>query len=103
MPKHSYQSGLIGNCAYIAHIEKDTNVSWLCFPRFDSDFIFGGMLDREKGGEFTILPNRESLNPIRLIWKIRMSSRQILFRVQTATASLTLLRASKTLIATTSH
>ncbi|WP_111669330.1 glycoside hydrolase family 15 protein [Algoriphagus litoralis] len=56
MSKHTYESGLIGNCAYIAHIEKDTNVSWLCFPRFDSDFIFGGMLDREKGGEFTILP-----------------------------------------------
>ena len=56
MSKHTYDSGLIGNCAYIAHIEKDTNVSWLCFPRFDSDFIFGGMLDREKGGEFTILP-----------------------------------------------
>jgi len=56
MSKHTYESGLIGNCAFIAHIEKDTNVSWLCFPRFDSDFIFGGMLDREKGGEFTILP-----------------------------------------------
>lgn len=56
MSKHTYESGLIGNCAYIAHIEKDTNVSWLCFPRFDSDFIFGGMLDRKKGGEFTILP-----------------------------------------------
>lgn len=56
MQKHTYGSGLIGNCAYIAHIEKDTNVSWLCFPRFDSDFIFGGMMDREKGGAFTILP-----------------------------------------------
>lgn len=56
MEKHLYQSGLIGNCSYLAHIEKDTNISWLCFPRFDSDFIFGGMLDRNKGGEFTILP-----------------------------------------------
>lgn len=56
MEKHLYQSGLIGNCSYIAHIEKNTNISWLCFPRFDSDFFFGGMLDREKGGEFTILP-----------------------------------------------
>ncbi len=56
MKKHLYQSGLIGNCAYIAHVEKSTNISWLCFPRFDSDFLFGGMLDREKGGEFTVLP-----------------------------------------------
>lgn len=56
MQKHTYGSGVIGNCAYIAHIEKNTNVSWLCLPRFDSDFIFGSMLDKEKGGEFTILP-----------------------------------------------
>lgn len=59
MSKHTYESGLIGNCAYIAHIEKDTNVSWLCFPRFDSDFIFGGMLDRQKGGGFTIHPESD--------------------------------------------
>ncbi|WP_200975911.1 glycoside hydrolase family 15 protein [Echinicola sp. 20G] len=58
--RHLYGTGLIGNCAYIAHIEKDTNISWLCFPRFDSDFIFGGMLDREKGGEFNILPEDQS-------------------------------------------
>ncbi|WP_194774232.1 glycoside hydrolase family 15 protein [Pararhodonellum marinum] len=60
MSKHLYQSGLIGNCAYIAHIEKSTNISWLCLPRFDSDFIFGGMLDREKGGVFTVLPDQET-------------------------------------------
>ncbi len=60
MLKHTYDSGLIGNCAYISHVEKDTNISWLCFPRFDSDFIFGGMLDREKGGEFTILPHSDT-------------------------------------------
>ncbi|MBD8487907.1 glycoside hydrolase family 15 protein [Echinicola sp. CAU 1574] len=58
--RHLYGTGLIGNCAYIAHIEKDTNISWLCFPRFDSDFIFGGMLDREKGGEFNILPEDQT-------------------------------------------
>ena len=56
MKKHTYGSGVIGNCAYIAHVELDTNISWMCLPRFDSDFIFGGMLDREKGGEFTIRP-----------------------------------------------
>ncbi|EKB47792.1 glycoside hydrolase family 15 protein [Cecembia lonarensis] len=56
MKKHIYDSGLIGNCSYIAHVQKNTNISWLCLPRFDSDFIFGGMLDQEKGGEFTILP-----------------------------------------------
>lgn len=56
MEKHIYGSGLIGNCAYLAHVEKNTNISWLCLPRFDSDFIFGSMLDKNKGGEFSILP-----------------------------------------------
>ncbi|WP_215223230.1 glycoside hydrolase family 15 protein [Echinicola shivajiensis] len=59
---HHYGTGLIGNCAYIAHIEKNTNISWLCFPRFDSDFIFGSMLDKEKGGEFNILPENSSFS-----------------------------------------
>ncbi|WP_276348188.1 glycoside hydrolase family 15 protein [Daejeonella sp. JGW-45] len=56
MKNHLYQTGLIGNCAYLAHIHKNTNVEWLCWPRFDSSFIFGGLMDREKGGEFSILP-----------------------------------------------
>jgi GH15 family glucan-1,4-alpha-glucosidase len=59
MEKHLYDSGLVGNCSFIAHIQKNTNISWLCMPRFDSDFLFGGMLDKEKGGEFTILPESE--------------------------------------------
>lgn len=56
MNKHTYSSGIIGNCAFIAHVNIDTNISWLCWPRFDSDFVFGGMLDKELGGEFSILP-----------------------------------------------
>jgi GH15 family glucan-1,4-alpha-glucosidase len=56
MERHTYDTGIIGNCGYIAHIAKNTNVEWLCWPRFDSTFIFGGMLDKNKGGEFSILP-----------------------------------------------
>ncbi|XOV94543.1 MAG: glycoside hydrolase family 15 protein [Bacteroidota bacterium] len=54
--RHTYDYGVIGNCAFIAHINKNTNVSWMCWPRFDSSFIFGGMIDTEKGGEFSINP-----------------------------------------------
>jgi GH15 family glucan-1,4-alpha-glucosidase len=57
MEKHLYETGLIGNCSFLAHIHKNTNVVWLCWPRFDSSFIFGGMLDGKKGGEFSILPD----------------------------------------------
>jgi GH15 family glucan-1,4-alpha-glucosidase len=57
MEKHVYQTGLIGNCSYIAHVNKNTNISWLCWPRFDSSFVFGSILDSKKGGEFSILPS----------------------------------------------
>lgn len=60
MSRHSYDYGIIGNCAYTAHIHMDTNVSWMCWPRFDSSFIFGGLLDREKGGCFCISPTEGS-------------------------------------------
>ncbi|HUH19884.1 glycoside hydrolase family 15 protein [Albibacterium sp.] len=52
----TYETGIIGNCAFMAHIKKDTNISWLCWPRFDSSFVFGSLLDDKKGGEFSILP-----------------------------------------------
>ncbi len=57
--RHTYQSGIIGNCAYLAHVQTDTNISWLCWPRFDSSFIFGSMLDTQKGGSFSILPDSD--------------------------------------------
>jgi len=56
MAKHTYNTGIIGNCAFLAHINTNTNIEWLCWPRFDSTFIFGGLLDKKKGGEFSILP-----------------------------------------------
>ena len=59
MTKHTYDYGLIGNCSYQAHIHKNTNIEWMCWPRFDSSFIFGAMLDDEKGGEFSIKPSGE--------------------------------------------
>ncbi|ARS38913.1 glycosyl hydrolase [Sphingobacteriaceae bacterium GW460-11-11-14-LB5] len=57
--KHLYQTGIIGNCAFIAHVNKNTDISWLCWPRFDSPFVFGSLLDEKKGGEFSILPQGE--------------------------------------------
>ncbi len=56
LKKHRYTSGIIGNCSFMAHIDISTNVSWLCMPRFDSSFIFGSLIDSQKGGTFSILP-----------------------------------------------
>jgi GH15 family glucan-1,4-alpha-glucosidase len=56
MERHIYETGIIGNCGFLAHVHKNTNIAWLCWPRFDSSFVFGSLLDNKKGGEFSILP-----------------------------------------------
>ena len=45
--------GIIGNCAFNALV-RDGSVEWMCWPRPDSSFVFGPLLDREKGGVFSI-------------------------------------------------
>lgn len=57
MDRHTYNLGLLGNCAFQALIDTEASVKWLCWPKFDSSFVFGGLLDEDKGGEFSILPN----------------------------------------------
>lgn len=54
--KHTYDLGLIGNCAFLGLIKMDTSVAWLCWPRFDSSFVFGSLLDTNKGGEYSVRP-----------------------------------------------
>jgi len=56
MKKHKYNFGIVGNCAFLASIDLSTNVVWQCWPRFDSSFIFGSLLDSKKGGEFSMKP-----------------------------------------------
>lgn len=57
--RHRYNSGIIGNCAYIAHIGMDSDINWLCWPTFEDSFVFGSLLDKNKGGEFSIKPSTE--------------------------------------------
>ena len=47
--------GLIGNCQLAAHVRRDGAIVWCCMPRFDSEPIFGALLD-DDGGQFTIGP-----------------------------------------------
>ena len=47
--------GLIGNCQFAALIHGCGDVVWCCWPRFDSDPVFGQLLDPE-GGRFGIGP-----------------------------------------------
>ena len=45
--------GIVGNCSYNALISEGS-VEWLCWPRPDSSFVFGPLLDRERGGAFVV-------------------------------------------------
>jgi GH15 family glucan-1,4-alpha-glucosidase len=49
----AYGLGIVGNCAYSALVS-DGSVEWMCWPRPDSSFVFGPLLDREKGGAFAV-------------------------------------------------
>lgn len=60
--RHIYNSGIIGNCNYIAHVHKSTNINWLCWPSFEDSFVFGCLLDTEKGGEFNIRLDDSHIN-----------------------------------------
>lgn len=59
MSVHKYNMGVIGNCSYLAYIDTTADVKWMCLPRFDSSFLFGSLLDEDKGGHFYIRPASE--------------------------------------------
>lgn len=56
MAIHKYEMGVIGNCSFLAYVDLKADIKWLCMPKFDSSFIFGSLLDEEKGGHFYIVP-----------------------------------------------
>jgi GH15 family glucan-1,4-alpha-glucosidase len=44
---------LLGNCQCAALVSNSGDIVWCCLPRFDSDPVFGRLLD-EDGGSFTV-------------------------------------------------
>ena len=59
---HKYAMGIIGNGSWLALINDFGNVSWLCWPHFDSSFLFGNLLDKNNGGNFQIQPQSEIIS-----------------------------------------
>lgn len=62
MSSHLYDFGIIGNCAYNALIDSKARIKWLCWPKYDSSFVFGSLLDENRGGSFDILPTEENFD-----------------------------------------
>ena len=53
---HRYNMAITGNCHYIAYVNDKSDLSWMCWPYMDSSFIFGSLIDDDKGGSFRVIP-----------------------------------------------
>lgn len=60
LPIENY--GIIGNMRTVALCGTDGSIDFLCYPRFDSPSIFCRLLDKDKGGHFSITPDAHASN-----------------------------------------
>ena len=47
--------GVIGNCRSAALVSEKGSIDWCCMPDFDSPSVFAKILDKEKGGCFSLI------------------------------------------------
>jgi GH15 family glucan-1,4-alpha-glucosidase len=48
--------GIIGNMKTVALVSLNGSVDFMCFPQFDSPTIFASLVDKDKGGTFSVTP-----------------------------------------------
>ncbi len=69
--------GMLGDLRSAALLSKQGSIDWMCLPRFDSPWIFGRLLDWDKGGYLELRPQdgvltyrqyRRDSNVIQAIW-----------------------------------
>ena len=49
------EHGVIGNMRTCALVSVSAEIDWFCYPYFDSPSVFAALLDREKGGHWSIM------------------------------------------------
>lgn len=50
---------LIGNCRSAALVSRYGSIDWCCLPEFHSPAVFSALLDKARGGSFSIAPASE--------------------------------------------
>src|SRR5437660_4024971 len=70
--------GMLGDLRSAALVSKQGSIDWMCLPRFDSPWIFGRLLDWDKGGFLPLRPvggaldyrqYRRDSNVIQSVWR----------------------------------
>src|SRR5437867_13442481 len=78
---------MIGDLRSAALVSKQGSIDWMCLPRFDSPWLFGRLLDWDKGGFLQLIPvhagasmfrqYRRDSNVIQTIWTLEHSRMRV--------------------------
>ena len=79
---------MIGDLRSAALVSKEGSIDWMCLPRFDSPWVFGRLLDWDKGGFLQLTPAlegasmfrqyRRDSNVLQTIWTLEHSRMRVI-------------------------